>query len=169
MGIIGGGGDEGGDKWGRGWRATRSGAQRGEASGDDLKRAPVAPARGRRSGCMARLLTMRGGRPLLDPASSRADRSSLPHWCPTSPWPPTGCALPSSSGRCTLALTTRVSAARHSLVPASLLPFPDFSQYSGIHGTRRQTSPTPSTDRSLWRPPVLAAAAALSPSWDRHH
>ena len=55
MGIIGGGGDEGGDKWGRGWRATRSGAQRGEASGDDLKRAPVAPARGRRSGCMARL------------------------------------------------------------------------------------------------------------------
>ena len=28
----------------------RSGAQRGEASGDDLKRAPVAPARGR--GCM---------------------------------------------------------------------------------------------------------------------
>ena len=56
MGIIGGGGDEGGDKWGRGWRATRSGAQRGEASGDDLKRAPVAPARGRRSGCMARLV-----------------------------------------------------------------------------------------------------------------
>ena len=59
--LIGGGGDEGGDKWGRGWRATRSGAQRGEASGDDLKRAPVAPARGRRSGCMARLLTMGGG------------------------------------------------------------------------------------------------------------
>ena len=52
MGIIGGGGDEGGDKWGRGWRATRSGAQRGEASGGDLKRAPVAPARGRGSGCM---------------------------------------------------------------------------------------------------------------------
>ena len=60
MGIIGGGGDEGGDKWGRGWRATRSGAQRGEASGDDLKRAPVAPARGRRSGCMARLVHGRG-------------------------------------------------------------------------------------------------------------
>ena len=63
MGIIGGGGDEGGDKWGRGWRATRSGAQRGEASGDDLKRAPVAPARGR--GCIAgawgRVRRRRGG------------------------------------------------------------------------------------------------------------
>ena len=62
-----------------------------------------------------------------------------------------------------------VSAARHGLVPASLLPFPDFSQSSGIHGTKRQTSPTPSTDRSRWRPPVLAAAAALSPSWARRH
>ena len=59
MGIIGGGGDEGGDKWGRGWRARRSGAQR-EASGDDLKRAPVAPARGCGSGCMARLVHGRG-------------------------------------------------------------------------------------------------------------
>ena len=68
-----------------------------------------------------------------------------------------------------VALTTRDSAARHSLVPASLLPFTDFSQCSGIHGTKRQTSPTPSTDRSQWRPPVLAAAAALSPSWARRH
>ena len=66
-------------------------------------------------------------RPLLDPASSRAHHSSLPHWCPTSPWPPTGCVLPPSSGRCILASTTRVSAARHSLVPALLLPFTDFS------------------------------------------
>ena len=44
MGIIGGGGDEGGDKWGRGWRATRSGAQRGEASGDDLLEARAGSA-----------------------------------------------------------------------------------------------------------------------------
>ena len=51
----------------------------------------------------------------------------MPHWCPTSPWPPTGCVLPPSSGRCILAFTTRVSAARHSLVPALLLPFTDFS------------------------------------------
>ena len=34
--------------------------ERGEASGDDLKRAPVAPARGRRSGCMARLYLLTG-------------------------------------------------------------------------------------------------------------
>ena len=109
-------------------------------------------------------------RPLLDPASSRAHRSSLPH-----------CGVPPARGHrraarshhpqgaASCGLTTRDSAARHSLVPASLLPFTDFSQYSGIHGTKRQTSPTPSTDRSLWRPPVLAAAAALSPSWARRH
>ena len=93
-------------------------------------------------------------RPLLDPASSRAHHSSLPHWCPTSPWPPTGCVLPPSSGRCILASTTRVSAARHSLVPALLLPFTDFSQFSGIHGTRRQTSPT------QYRSEPVAAASA---------
>ena len=75
MGIIGGGGDEGGDKWGRGWRATRSGAQRGEASGDDLKRAPVAPARGRRSGCMARLVHGRGCGGEVEAAAKAAKRA----------------------------------------------------------------------------------------------
>ena len=58
-GATGGGGDEGGDKWGRGWRATRSDAQRGEASGDDLKRAPVAP--GPRPRVHGRVRRRRGG------------------------------------------------------------------------------------------------------------
>ena len=56
-GATGGGGDErvATSPRGEDGRATRSGAQkskRGEASGDDLKRAPVAPARGR--GCRGR-------------------------------------------------------------------------------------------------------------------
>ena len=55
-GATGGGGDERVVQGARSdGRATRSGAQkskRGEASGDDLKRAPVAPARGR--GCRGR-------------------------------------------------------------------------------------------------------------------
>ena len=64
----------GGEGGGRRGRVHSEGK---EASGDDLKRAPVAPARGRGSGCMARLVHGRGcgGEEAAAKAAKRAVRA----------------------------------------------------------------------------------------------